>query len=187
MTADETAVDPTHRPTVVSSVAAVLAAAVAVLLVGLVDATGVAIGVAGVVVLTVALVDGRRDAVDLGALLVFAGVLYGGLAVPAAVESTLLGTVSIVLAWDRAHAAIDLGQQLGREPPTRRLEAVGFASSLLVGLGAATLGYAVYVVGVGGQPVAALVLLLLTAVFVTIGLGTRRRRSRRTVYSRRRR
>ncbi|WP_449289598.1 DUF7519 family protein [Natronobacterium lacisalsi] len=103
----------------------------------------------------------------------------------AAVEPTLVGAVATVLAWDRAQAAIDLGEQLGREARTLRLEAVGLASSLVVGLASATVGYAIYVVGSGGQPVSALVLLLLAAVLLTVGLGSKRKRGGKWGSSRR--
>ncbi|SDR08119.1 DUF7519 family protein [Natronobacterium texcoconense] len=170
-------VDLTRKPTIASSVAAVVTATVAALVAGLVSVTALGVGVAGVVVLAVGLAIGNRDAVDVGALVVFLGILLAGLQGGAtAVEPTLVGTIATVLAWDRAHAAIDLGEQLGREPPTLRLEAVGFASSLLVGLLAGTFGYAVYVFGGGGQPVPALVLLLLAALFITIGLGAGKER-----------
>ncbi|AFZ73704.1 DUF7519 family protein [Natronobacterium gregoryi] len=169
-------VDLTRKPTLASSAAAVGTGAVAALVAGFVSTMALAIGATGIVVLAVALAIGNRDAVDAGAFVVFAGVLIAGVqGGVAAVEPTLVGTIAAVLAWDRAHAAVDLGEQLGRETPTLRLEAVGFASSLLVGLLSGTVGYAVYVFGTGSQPVPALVLLLLAALFITIGLGSGKR------------
>ncbi|EMA41731.1 DUF7519 family protein [Halobiforma nitratireducens] len=165
-------VELTRKPAIASSLVAVAAAVVAVVLSGLFTATAVTVGAAGVVLLSVALAVGHRSAADAGAVLVFGGVLLAGFEGGiAAVEPTLIATVTTVLAWDRAHAAIDIGEQLGRESETLRLEAVGLASSLVVGLIAATVGYTIYVVAGGGQPVSALVLLLLAAFLITVGLG----------------
>ena len=184
-------VDLTRKPTLVSTAAALAAAVVAALTAGLGSTTGLAFGAAGTAVLALGLATGARPrtAVDVGAVAIFFGVVVGGLEA-AVVGPTILGTIATVLAWDVAHTAIDVGEHLGREAPTRRLEAVAIASSLLVGLLAGTLGYAVYVVGAGGQPVAALVLLLLAAALIVVGLGTQRERSgssrsRRTERSRR--
>ncbi|SFC50254.1 hypothetical protein SAMN05444422_109113 [Halobiforma haloterrestris] len=182
----EEGIELTRKPTVASSAAALVAALVATLAAGLVSVTAVAIGVGGVVLLGAALAVGHRGTADAGAVLVFAGVLAAGVGGGApAVEPTLVGAVATVLAWDRAQAAIDLGEQLGRESRTLRLEAVGLASSLVVGLASATVGYGIYVVGSGGQPVSALVLLLLAAVLLTVGLGSKRKRGGKWGSSRR--
>ena len=184
-------VDLTRKPTVLSSAVALAAAVVAALTAGLGSATGLGFGAVGTAVLALGLATGRRPrtAVDVGAAVLFFGVVAGGLEA-AVVGPTVAGTIATVLAWDVAHTAVDVGEQLGREAPTRRLEGVAIVSSLLVGLLAGTLGYAVYVAGAGGQPVAALVLLLLAAALIVVGLGTRRERSgssrsRRTERSRR--
>lgn len=166
----------TRKPTLVSSLAAVGAVIVAVLAAALGSSTGLAFGAVGAVVLGAGLAVGNRTAIDVGSVVLFFGVVAGGLGATA-VGPTVVGTIATVLAWDVAHTAIDVGEQLGREAPTLRLEAVAIVSSLLVGLVAGTIGYAVYVVGAGEQPVAALVLLLLAAALITVGLGTRRRRS----------
>ncbi|MFC4246321.1 hypothetical protein ACFOZ7_04850 [Natribaculum luteum] len=162
----------TRRPTTVGSAVAVVAAVVA-LAASASSTSGLVFGFAGVGVVTVGVTRGRRRAVDIGALALFLGVVTGGLA-GGSVEATLLGTVGTVLAWDCGQSAVDLGEQLGREADTWRLEAVHAGSSLLVGLASATIGYAAYVVAGGGQPVAAVVLLLTAAILVTIGLGTDR-------------
>ncbi|THE63385.1 hypothetical protein D8Y22_18785 [Salinadaptatus halalkaliphilus] len=167
------AVELTHRPSVASSVVAVAAAGFGALLAGLGSVNGLAIGAVGGAVLGVGLIRGHRTAVDIGALAVFAGVVIGGLG-STAVEPTVLGTIATVLAWDLAHGGIGLGEQLGRESPTRRLEAVLFVSSLSVGLVSGLLGYAVSLVGAGALPVDAVVLLVTAAALLTVALGARR-------------
>lgn len=170
--ADGASVDITHKPTRVASIAAGVAALVGVAASAGATA-GLAFGAVGALVLGAALVLGHRTAADVGAVALFFGVVAGGLEA-APVAATVVGTIATVLAWDFAHTAIDVGEQLGREARTIRLEAVAIGSSLLVGLVTGTVGYAVYVAGAGSQPVAAVVLLLVAALLVTIGLGTDR-------------
>ena len=167
-------VDPTHRPTVVSAALAATAALVAVVVGTAVSSTAVAIGVAGTLVFAAGASRGSRIAVDLGCLAIFLGVVAGGIQ-GGSVERTLLAAVATVFAWDLGGNAIDLGEQLGREADTRRLEAVHAGSSLLVGLSAATLGYAIYVFAADGQPASAVSLLLVATLLVTLGLGASRR------------
>ncbi|GAB3674463.1 DUF7519 family protein [Halopiger thermotolerans] len=174
--ADSASVDVTRKPTRVAGIAAGLAALVAAFAGGVGATAGLAFGVLGAGVLGAALVVGHRTAADVGGAALFFGVVAGGLE-GAPVAATVAGTIATVLAWDFAHTAIDVGEQLGREARTIRLEAVAIGSSLLVGLVTGTIGYAVYVAGAGGQPVAAVVLSLVAALLVTVGLGTGRERS----------
>lgn len=180
----------TRKPTLVSSLAAAVAAIVAVLVAGVGSPAGLAFGAVGAGALGVGLAVGNRTAIDVGGIVLFFGaVVVSGLEATV-VGPTVVGTIATVLAWDIAHTAIDIGEQLGREARTRRLEAVAIVSSLLVGLIAGTIGYAVFVAGAGGQPAAVVVLLLLAAALIIVGLGARRqqsgtRRSRHTERSRR--
>lgn len=168
---DDTGQSITRKPAAASSVGAIVLSVVATLLAWLGSPIGFLGGVAGVVLFAVSLRRNSRRLVDVAGLVCFGGVVAGGLEATA-VEPTLLATLAVVLAWDRAHGAIDVGTQLGREAPTRRLEAVSFASSLFVGVLAGTVGYAVYVVGGTGLPVAAVVLFVIAAALVTVGLGS---------------
>lgn len=168
----------TRAPTAVSGAAAGAAALVALGTSAIVSPNALVFGASGVALLAVGLLRGARTAVDVGALLLFFGVVAAGIE-GGSVELTVVATVATVVAWDLGHGAIDLGEQLGRETSTARLEAVHLASSLIVGLLSATVGYAVYSFAAGGQPVAGLVLLLLAACFVTAGLGRRKRKSTR--------
>ncbi|WP_306059538.1 DUF7519 family protein [Natronococcus wangiae] len=174
----------TRRPAVRSSAVAGAAAFVAVVAAGIGSVGGVAFAAFGLVILATGLIRGHGRSVDAGGLVLFFGVVAGGLETNA-VEPTVVGTIATVVAWDVAHGAIDVGDQLGREAETTRLEAVQVVSSLLVGLLSGTAGYAVYAVGADGQPVAAVVLLVVAAVLIVVGFGgrrsersTRRRRQR---------
>ena len=165
-------IEVTRRPTRLSSFAAVLASVAAVVAGSLGGPAGTSIGFVGLLVLGLGLHRGISGAVDIGAGLVFLGVLFGGLQ-GAPVEATVLGAVAAVVGWDLGTSAVELGSQLGREADTRRLEGVHLLSTLSVGLLTATVGYGAYVFGAGGQPAGAVVLLLLSVLFVVVGLKGR--------------
>jgi hypothetical protein len=161
----------TRRPPVSSSLVAGAAAVVTVPIAGLGSTTGLAFAAIGFVVFAVGLWWSHRRAIDAGSVALFFGVVVGGIGTTV-VEPTVVGTITTILAWDIAHGAVDLGEQLGREAETTRLEAVHVISSSLVGLLSGTVGYAIYVVA-GGQPVAAAVLLVLAALLIIVGFGSR--------------
>lgn len=167
--------EATRRPTTIDGGAATGGAFLAVAAAGYGSLPGLGVAAVGTVVLALGLRYGRRPAVDAAGLVLLVGVLTGGFE-GGSVEATLVGAVGCVVAWDLGQCAIDLGEQLGREADTTRLEVVHVASSALIGLVTVSVGYALYVVAADGQPAAALVFLLLAGALVTIGLGARRSR-----------
>ncbi|SEO44934.1 hypothetical protein SAMN04487948_102470 [Halogranum amylolyticum] len=159
-----------RSPAVVSTAIAV-GAGVASLLGSAVGSIGGAIpAAAGLAVLGLGVVRASRAAVTAGAGLLFAGVLFAG-ASGAGPEPLLVGTISAVVAWDVGENGIGIGAQLGRAADTRRAELVHAASSLVVGAITAGLGYGVYRGATGGQPLTALVFLLVGAVVLVSALG----------------
>lgn len=161
-------VDVVRAPARLSSALAVAFAAGAV--VAMVPSlVGFAAGLAGGVALAVGLFarDSRR-LVDIGAAGLVGGALLSG-AFGLAVELVLVAATGGVLAWDLAENAFTTGRQLGRTADTARGELVHAAASVVVGVAVATTGYVVYQVAAGGQPVAALALLVAGAVLVLWG------------------
>lgn len=77
--------------------------------------------------------SGSRWLVKAGAGLVLAGVLLAGLLNSAGFGSLLLATAGSVVAWDLGENAIGIGEQLGRETPTARIEGVHALGSVAVG------------------------------------------------------
>ncbi|OYR58585.1 hypothetical protein DJ83_14775, partial [Halorubrum ezzemoulense] len=75
-------------------------------------------------------------------------------------EALLVAAVGLAVAWDVADHGVGLGEQVGRGARVRRNVAVHAGASLLVGALAAGLVYGVSLAVGGGQPVAALALLL---------------------------
>lgn len=137
--------------------------------------SSLALGLAGlgVVLLAGGLVTASRGLVTVGALGLFAGTVAAG-AEGAPVALALFGVVGAVLAYDFAATAIDIGAQLGREADTRRLEAVQLGTTALVGTAVAVVSYLVYTLGSGGQPISAVVGLLLAVVLLLVALRGQR-------------
>ena len=161
-----------EAPSLVGSGAAVVAAFGSALLAGATLPASLLLGSIGIAGLAAGLVRGGRIWIDVGAFVVFAAVLVSALS-GAPVSSTAAATIGAVLAWDVGHRAVGLGEQLGRDARTVRLETVHVAVSLLIGLGSAVLAYLAFTLAVGPQPVAVVILLVLAGAFLLVALGTR--------------
>ena len=122
-------------------------------------------GALGVAFLGAGAFRGVRRHVTYGGLGLLLAVLIAGVGAPglAPPAPLLLGFVGAVLSWDVAEHGIGVGEQLGRETDTARIIAVHAAITLLVGALGAGLGYGFFVAAAGGQPISALVLLLVGA------------------------
>jgi len=72
--------------------------------------------------------------------------------------------------WDFGEQAINVGEQLGREADTERLELTHAAASTIIAVAAGGVGYGIYLAGAGNQPMTALVFLLVAAVALTSAL-----------------
>jgi hypothetical protein len=160
-----------RSPAVLSSALAITAAAIAAGTSALASSVGIALGAGGFLVVVAAVVRGSRRAVTLGAVALLVAVLFGGLQSDAP-YLLLPGVMATVLAWDLGEQAINVGEQLGRAAETTQLEAAHAAGSTVVAVGAGGLGYGIYLVSSGGQPVTALVFLLLAVVVLTSALRT---------------
>jgi hypothetical protein len=159
----------TRRPTRSGSAIAVAAAGVATVtaLFGNLGAGGIA--AMGFAIVGFALLGGRRGLLDLGALVLFGGVAFGAVR-GAAILWVLFGTVATILAWDAGGTAMSMGRQLGREASTTRAEVMHAVVGGGVGLVAIGTGYSMYLLASGGQPVSALVVMLLAIALLITGL-----------------
>lgn len=159
----------TRAPTRLSASLATVLATVSLLAVGTTGGSAFALAAGGLPLLGLGAFRGYPRAITLGATLLVAGVIFGGIA-GAGPESLLVGVVAAVVAWDVGHYGITLGEQLGREARTSRVETVHLAGSLAVGAVTAGVGYGAFVTAAGGLPVASLVFLLVGGVFLVYGL-----------------
>jgi hypothetical protein len=158
-----------RSPARLSSALAITAAAVAAGTSAVAGTLALAGGAPGFLLVALGVLRGSRRAVTLGSAALLVASLVGGLASPAP-YLLLPGVMATVLAWDLGEQAINVGEQLGREAETAQLEATHAAGSTVVAVGAAALGYGVFLVSSGGQPMTALVFLLLAAVVLTSAL-----------------
>lgn len=158
-----------RSPVRLGSGTAIALALVAWFAVGIYAVPAFVAGVPGVALLVIGTTRGTHWPVTLGAVLLFASALLAGVwGAPAL--ALLVGTAMSVLAWDTAGTAIDLGEQLGREAATVRVQAAHIGASALVGLVTIGISYGIYRSVAGGQPLAALVFLLLAALLLTEAL-----------------
>jgi hypothetical protein len=159
-----------RRPPTLAATLAVLAAALAVIALAPGGAP-VALGL-GVVGLLGVSVGAFRPSPRL--LTVGAGALVLGIAAAGAFgsspESLLVATLGALLAWDTGQFGVEVGEQVGRAAETRRLVLAHAAASLLVGVAGATVAYGVFRAASGGQPITALVFLLLGVVALVAAL-----------------
>lgn len=119
-------------------------------------------GLAGVVMVATSLfVAESRRWLSVGVALIFAGTLISGAFGAVQPELMLLSVTSTILAWDIGHQAFSLGDQLGRNTPTRRLEITHMATSA-VALGVVSfVAYFVFLFSGDGRPAPAVALLVL--------------------------
>lgn len=129
-----------------------------------------AVGTVGMILLVAGLVRGANAAVTSGAFALFVGAIVAGV-LGAPVVPTLVSVAATVLAWDVGGSAISIGRQLGRDADTLRIETVHIAVSLVVVGTTIGVGYGLFRAGTGGQPIAALVFALLSAVLLVEALG----------------
>jgi hypothetical protein len=162
-------VGPVDRsPTYLSSALALGAGAVATTA-GTYSVVGLAGCVAGVLVLAAGLATGRQALVTLAGGTLVGGVLVG-VAGGAPALAALVGVAAALLAFDFGSTAVGLGEQLGREAPTLRLELVHAVASTLVGLGFVFGGFAIHEIAAGGQPTSAVFGLALAVVVLLAAL-----------------
>lgn len=152
------------RPTIVSSAIAVTAGVLAMAGSAPYSALAIPFGLLGLVFLAAGLfVKGSRSLVSLGVMSFFIAILIVGalgLAPPTMLLASIVGTI---IAWDVAQYGITIGEQMGRNAPTKRGELFHAGGSTVVGVLAAGVGYGVFRVGSAGQPALALLLLFLGA------------------------
>lgn len=137
---------------------------------GLYSWPALAAGSFGLLLLLVGLVRGANASVSVGAFGLFGGAVIAG-AQGAPILPVLVGVTFAVLAWDVGGNAISVGAQLGREADTVRVEAVHATASVVVGVVVAGVGFGLYRTATGGQPIAALVFLVLAAVLLVEALS----------------
>jgi hypothetical protein len=143
------------------TLAAALVAAVALVPVP----TAVGIGVLATGLFVAGLRRESTGLVDAAAGTLVAALLVAGV-FGAPAELLVVSTAAAVLAWDVADNALTVGEQLGRNARTERLELVHAAATLTVAIVGSAFAYGVFRLAGGGRPLLAVVLLLLGATLI---------------------
>ncbi|WP_058365955.1 DUF7519 family protein [Haloparvum sedimenti] len=154
-----------RRPPMASVVAGTVFALLSVLACAAASAQGALVATVGLLALVVGLVRASRRALTWSVALYVAGFVVAGLS-GADPAPLVAAAVALTLAWDAADHALSLGEHVGRDARSRRNQFVHAGTNALVGLLTGGVAYGTYVAATGGQPVAALVFLLLGAVAV---------------------
>ncbi|MDY6817669.1 MAG: hypothetical protein SVG88_03325 [Halobacteriales archaeon] len=156
-----------HAPTKISSGISIIAGGTVVLALG--GGTGSVVAFMGVFLIGLGLYANSRRPVSIGAFLLLAGVLLAGLSGQSP-GPLVLGMITTVIAWDVGEHAITVGEQLGRNAPTTRLELTHAIGTAVAGILTAGIGVTIFRFATGGQPVAALVFLLAAALAFIVAI-----------------
>lgn len=158
-----------RAPSRLSAAIAVGAAVVAGGATGIYSVGAASINAVGVGLIIWGVLRACRGATTAGAAVLFGGALVAGVqGVPAG--PLLVAVTAAVVAWDAAGTAISVGQQLGRAAVTTRVELAHAAASMSVGVVTASIGYGLFRAATGGQPVTALLFLVIAAVLLAWAL-----------------
>ncbi|QLG29053.1 hypothetical protein HUG10_16570 [Halorarum halophilum] len=156
----------TRRPPAAGVWGAALAALAGTSALALYSPVGAGIGAVGVVLVVAGLLRPSRRVLGAGAVAIVCAVLAASAFDGAGVGASLAGTVAAAVAWDLGEHALGLGEQLGRETDVTRNVAVHTGASVAVGAVGAGVAFGTYSAATGGQPVVALVFLLVGAVLL---------------------
>ncbi|MFC6990625.1 hypothetical protein ACFQH3_01770 [Haladaptatus sp. GCM10025707] len=113
---------------------------------------------------------GSRWLVKAGSFVLLAGVIMAGVVQMGDLQTFLLATIAVVVAWDAADHSITLGTQLGRGAKTAQVEVTHLAGTVAMGVVAYLATKAVEGFGTPGVPLAALLGLLAAVLVLTIAL-----------------
>ncbi len=151
------------------SSAVVLVAAGGVVLITAVSAYTLVAGALGIVLLVTGVARGSSRMFTLGTAMLFVGIVIAGMLGMAPVF-ILLAAFLAAIAWEVGQNGFSIAEEVGHEAPTLRIELVHVVCSIVVLVAGVSVGYAVFLAATGGQPVLALVALLVGAVVLLVAL-----------------
>lgn len=164
----ETGQDPVevvHAPSRLSQGVALVAAVVGVALTSPFVLLSVPFAVAGLGLVAGSLVVAQsRGWLAVGTGLILLAAILGGTYGAVPVEFMLVGVSATLLALDVGQYGIGVGQQLGRQTRTRRLEVVHATFTLIALTVVNAVAYAVFLFGGSGRPASAVALSVIGAI-----------------------
>jgi hypothetical protein len=158
-----------RSPARLSAALAIGAAVIALATVGTASLVSFSLAAIGTATVAGGIVASNRGLVTAGAVVLFVGTLAAGVADASAIR-LLVATGGAVFAWDVGRAAVDVGVQLGAGADTTDLELVHAGASLLVIVLSGGVGYVLFQTAAGGQPVSAVVALLIAGTLLSLTL-----------------
>lgn len=166
-------VEVEHAPPRLSQVVSVAAALVAVALTAPFAILAAPFGIGGLVMVAVSLFSRySRGWLTAGVgMILFGSLITGGYGTLPA-ELLLIAVGAALVAWDTGQNGIVLGEQLGRQALSQRIQLVHLAAtSIVVGV-ASAFAYVVFLLGAGGQPASAVAVAVIGIVLLTWTLRT---------------
>lgn len=157
--------DPVRRTPGLTSAAIAIALATAASVLLAPPSVGSAVGATGTMGLAVGVLTRSRRRVTLGTGVVLAGVVLAS-ATAVGPAALVAATLLALLAWDAGRYGITVGEQLGRDAATARLELAHVAASAVVGTAGAAVAYGTFLLVDGGATNLAVVVLLVGVVLL---------------------
>lgn len=145
--------DVEHAPPRIAQIVAVAGALTGVALTVPFAILAIPFGVAGFVLVAASVLSlYSRGWLTAGVgMMLFAALVAGATgAIPA--ELLLVGVGATLVAWDAGQHGFVLGEQLGRQAPSRRNQIVHITTSAVVIATASTFAYLVFAIGADGRP-----------------------------------
>lgn len=136
---------------------------------GLYAPLALAASAVGFVSLAAGLLVGRPTLISLGAVGILVGAMLAGW-VGASPAVVVFAVAAAILSWDLARFAVGLGEQLGSEATTVRLELVHAVASIGVGVGAILLGAVAFAVAGGSASSTGLAVLVAAVILGVVAL-----------------
>lgn len=156
-----------RRPPSLSLAVSLVWLSLSVVITSLFSFESVPLGLVGILIIIGAFFRQSRQLLSIGVALVVVGVIVAGVVSMPIAWTLLAGTVAI-LGWDAGSTTLSLGEQLGRQAQTHRIEAMHIGSSAAVGFGTVAIAYTVIYTAGGARTVSAILLLVVAVAILTV-------------------
>lgn len=166
-------VEVEHAPPRFSQVVSVAAALVAVVLTAPFAILAIPFGLGGLVMVAVSVFSKySRGWLTAGTGMILFGTLITGGYGTLPAELLLVAVGAALVAWDTGQNGIVLGNQLGRQASSQRIQVVHLAGSAIAIGVVSAFAYVIYLLGAGGQPAPAVAVAVIGVVLLAWTLRT---------------
>ena len=170
---EDDSVEVAHAPPRFSQAVSIAAALVAVVLTAPFAILAVPFGIGGLVMVAVSVLSKySRGWLTAGIGMILFGTLITGGYGTLPAELLLVAVGAALVAWDTGQYGIVLGDQLGREASSQRIQVVHLAASAIVIGVASAFAYLIFLLSTGGQPAPAVAVAVIGIVLLAWTLRT---------------